>query len=985
MSRDERQNNDFKRREFLRLAGFALGGTTLVGCSRGVEHGVMPFLVRPEEVTPGKAYWYASVCGACPAGCGVLTKNRDGRPIKLEGNPDHPVSAGGLCAIGQASVVGLYDSKRLRNPLRQGQPATWREVDREIADRLAAVLTSGGGVRFLTDSTSGPTERRRIADFLAPFGGRHVTYDAFSVSAIADAHRETHGLRVVPRYRFERAEVIVGLGADFLGQWLSPVEHAAGYRAGRAIDHGAEKFSHHIQLESRMTLTGSNADRRVVVPSGAMASIAAQLAGELAKLSGTRPPFGSTPASPVDVATIAEIARALWDAPRGRTLVVCGENDLTAQRLTNYVNHLLGNYAPDAGKSTIDLDGHAAGHHGDEQELARLLDEIEAGSVAALFVRGINPLYDLPDGERVARALERVELVVSFAERENETARLAGFVCPEPHYLEAWGDAESVAGVVSLRQPALRSIGSTRPLLESLATWSGRNASAYDLLRESWRSEVFPRRQADAPSSFDAFWNATLHDGSVRLQREDTAHAFDASAVTAPRGWREPETDAWALELHPSAGMFDGRHAHNPWLHELPDPIAKTVWDNFAAISRAAADALDVSDGDVIRLTVDGTSEASIELPALVQSGQHTQTVAVGLGYGREGTDRFARVGPQWLEGRLTLEPGETIGTNAAPLLAWSDGRLAYGGRRVRVEKAGRRHTLVTTQLHHSLDVPKRLAMGGKTHRAIAQETTLAEWRRDPGAGGHGHHDTATLWHDHPKEPHHWGMAIDLTACTGCSACVIACQAENNVPVVGKDEVRRAREMHWMRIDRYYGGEEPEVDVVHMPMMCQHCDNAPCETVCPVQATVQSAEGLNQQIYNRCVGTRYCANNCPYKVRRFNWFDYPHDDRLQNLVLNPDVTVRSRGVMEKCSLCVQRIQDAKAEAKRVGRPLADGDIQPACAQSCPANAIAFGDTNDPESQVAQRKHDPRHFTVLEELGVKPVVGYLTLVRNREEE
>ena len=397
-------------------------------------------------------------------------------------------------------------------------------------------------------------------------------------------------------------------------------------------------------------------------------------------------------------------------------------------------------------------------------------------------------------------------------------------------------------------------------------------------------TNVFPRRAADAASTFDAFWNQALHDGFVRLREPGMPaglRPFEMSAVTAPGAWSAPGSDEFVLDLHPSAGMLDGRHAHNPWLHELPDPIAKTVWDNFAAFSPAAAESLGLTNGDVVRITT-GAEGLSIELPALVQPGQHERTVAIALGYGRQGTDRFAQVGPQWLEGRPTVENGETIGGNAAPLLDWVDGSLTYSGRRVRVEKTGRRHELVTTQLHHSLEIPAKLAMGHDTERHIVQETTLAAWRRDPGAGGgHGHHDLPSLWPDHPKRPHHWGMAIDLTACTGCSACVIACQAENNIPVVGKDEVRRAREMHWMRIDRYYSGEGSDVDVVHMPMMCQHCDNAPCETVCPVQATVHSAEGLNQQVYNRCVGTRYCANNCPYKVRRFNWFDYPHEDRCR--------------------------------------------------------------------------------------------------------
>jgi len=429
MNRDDKKNHDAGRREFMRLAGFTVGATALMGCSRGVEHGVMPFLVRPEEITPGKAYWYASVCAGCAAGCGILAKGRDGRPIKLEGNREHPLSTGGLCAIGQAGVVGLYDAHRLRKPLRDGQAARWVEIDQQIDNTLASLRSSGGSVRFLTDSVTGPAEREAIATFLSEFkDSRHVTYDPISTSAIADAHLRTHGARIIPRYRFDRARTIVGLGADFLGPWISPVEHTAGYRAGRKIEEGAEEFSHHVQLESRMTLTGSNADRRIVVPGGSMTLIAAWLADALAKASGRPTPWSSLPACPIEAHEIADLAQKLWSSPRGRTLVVCGENDVTAQKLTNFINHLLGNYGAAAAGTTLDLEGGSSRRHGDDGELRTLLDEVEAGAVDALFVRGVNPLYDLPVGESLAPAMDKIKLVVSFAERENETTRHAGFV-----------------------------------------------------------------------------------------------------------------------------------------------------------------------------------------------------------------------------------------------------------------------------------------------------------------------------------------------------------------------------------------------------------------------------------------------------------------------------------------------------------------------------------------------------------------------------
>jgi molybdopterin-containing oxidoreductase family iron-sulfur binding subunit len=968
------------RREFMQLAGFSLGAAGLTGCMRGQEHGVVPYLDRPEEITPGKAYWYASVCGGCAAGCGMLSKDRDGRPIKLEGNPDHPLSGGALCAIGQASVLALYDSQRLMEPLKDGTKTPWSVIDEEIASRLQSLPR--GRVRFLVDSLTGPTEREAIDGFLRRFpDGRQVSYDSISFSAIPDAHEATHGRRFLPHYRFENARTIVAVHADFLGGWLSPVEYTAAYSKGRRLEGDAAGFSRHIQFESRMTLTGSKADRRFTIPAGGSAVLLAHIADTLARKRGVVTPWGSPPACPIGADEIESVVLELEHAGPGASLVVCGENDLTAQKLVNFINHLLGNYGGTAANTTLDTERVSRQYHGSESQLRALLDEIEAGAVDALFLRGVNPCYDLPEGGQLAEAMRKIPLVIHFSDQNNETAERSAYVCPEPHFLEAWGDSEPLSGVAALRQPALRAIGSTRPMMASLAVWSGSNASAYEQLRTAWQRRVYPRRKHEM--NFDTFWNTALHDGVVELRSPSPAagysYTFDASSIATPAdGMMAPE-GSLQIELHASYAVLDGRHAHNAWLHEMPDPITKTVWANHVAISPATAERSGVSDGDVVRLTGENTS---MELPVLIQPGQDDGCAAIAVGYGRSGTDRFAEVGPQWWEGKLTVEPGQTIGVSAAPMIVWDQGVRVMSGRPVRLERTDRHEPLTTTQLHHTLEIPKRLSMGEGGPRPIIQETTLAAWRKNPHSGAHVEHEQPSLWPDHPKGPHHWGMTIDLSACTGCSACVIACQVENNIPVVGRDEVSRAREMHWMRIDRYYDGEGANADVVHMPMLCQHCDNAPCETVCPVQATAQSAEGLNQQIYNRCVGTRYCANNCPYKVRRFNWFTYPREDALQNLLLNPDVTVRSRGVMEKCSFCVQRIQNGKAESKRTGIPLQDGAIQPACAQSCPAQAIVFGDSKDPDSQLTAKKNDARHFTVLAELAVKPVVGYMTLVRNR---
>jgi Fe-S-cluster-containing dehydrogenase component len=590
------------------------------------------------------------------------------------------------------------------------------------------------------------------------------------------------------------------------------------------------------------------------------------------------------------------------------------------------------------------------------------------------------------------RDMARVPLIVSCADRIDETAALAHCVCPDHHYLESWTDAEPVAGVVSLTQPVIHPVGATRSILETLAVWNREPNRAVEIVRAHWAQTIFPR--AAGVASFEEFWDRTLERGAAEVSYAAAAvRSFDRSAVQPVVSARRQIPGTLTLVLYPKIGMLDGRHAHNAWLHELPDPISKVTWDNYACLSPARAAALGLSDGDVVRLEALGEGHAqTLEIPAFVQPGQDDRIVAVALGYGRKGTDRFVHVGPQWLQARPTGGDDGLVGRNAAPFLRVIDGRLQYTAAAVTVVKTGRFSPLASTQTHHTLTPPARLTVAGTEPRPIVQELTFAALlgEADGKRQGRDQADASTrrgreLWpRDHPYPGHRWALAIDLSACTGCSACVVACQAENNVPVVGRDEVRRHREMHWIRLDRYYAGDGADVDVVYQPMLCQHCEHAPCETVCPVLATTHSDEGLSQQVYNRCVGTRYCENNCPYKVRRFNWFEYPRQDRLQNLVLNPDVTVRSRGVMEKCSFCVQRIQEARIETRRAGRAIRDGDIQTACQQTCPSQAIVFGDGNDPKSRVAQLSASARGFHVLEELNVLPATTYLKIVRNRPE-
>jgi molybdopterin-containing oxidoreductase family iron-sulfur binding subunit len=1009
------------RREFLKAAGFTFAGALLSGCQRAPVEEAIPPLAQSEDIVAGQAIDYASTCGACSAGCGMLVKSRDGRPIKLEGDPDHPLSHGGLCAAGQASLLGLYDRMRLLHPLHEGREVTWDEIDRGVRARLDAVRRQGGAVRLLTGTITSPTTVALVRRFLAGFAdGRQVVYDPISCSAILDAHVRTHGLRLLPRYHLDRADVILSLDADFLGTWISPVEFTSAYRAGRVQVGGAPRSSYHVQIESRLSVTGSKADERVCIAPDEMGPIITHLAIGLAKRAGVLlGADGPALAGPWD-----RLAERLWQARR-RSVVLCGSQDVPTQVVCNFINHLLGNYG-----STLDVERPSLQRQGSDQDLEVLLREIRERKLAALFVLDSNPVHDLPDGESLAQALAQVPLVVYWGERLNETARHAQYVCPHPHYLESWDDAEPVSGIISLRQPTIPRLGNTRPVIESLAAWTGtgrpafRPASgasivaslgspqgqgpllaaselvpakpktAYDLVKESWYAHVFPRQTKKR--SFQAFWDEAVQQGHVEVAPARVpVRPFDLTAVQALESWLQPAKartptptlpETCTLVLYAKVGMPDGSHAYNPWLQELPDPITKVTWDNYASLSQAAAAQRGLGEGDVIRLEVPGHDGRSrtLELPVFIQPGQHDRVVAVALGYGSALSARFAGIGPQWLQARPTVGKNGLVGHNAAPLLGWEGGTLRYVRPGVTVTPTGNKSPLASTQSHHTLSVPAHLAPPGLQRRPIIQETTVAELARpQAGSAPTPVQKPADLWPaDHPAAGHRWGMVIDLNACTGCSACVIACQAENNIPVVGKDEVQRQREMHWLRIDRYYTETETRFDVAHQPMLCHHCAHAPCETVCPVLATVHSEEGLNEQVYNRCVGTRYCANNCPYKVRRFNWFAYAHEDSLQNLVLNPDVTVRSRGVMEKCTFCVQRIQEAKIEAKTRGEPLADGAIQTACQQSCPAHAIVFGDLNAPGSKVARQQQDARHYQVLAELNIGPAVGYLKAVRNR---
>lgn len=952
---------DLPRRDFFKWMGLS-AATFAAACSRAPVKKVVPYLEPPEDITPGVPVWYASSCGACPAGCGALIKARDGRPIKLEGNDAHPASAGGLCAVGQASVLSLYDAARARGPLAKGRAASWDAIDERVKAGLASAAAAGSAIRIVLPVSVGPTAEAAVRRLLDAFPtAKVVRHDPLGdVEALAEAHGATHGVRAVPLHHFDRARLIVSVGADFLGTWVSPVVFAAQYARGRRLRGEAMRPSRHVQIEPIMTLTGSNADERLISAPGEELAVLAALGRALSAGSGhpqeadIAAALAGVPAPELDAAALGRIAGELRRA-RGAALVVCGSADPAAQAAAAAVNELIGAYGAtiEHGEPSA-LESHTVGFEA-------FLEELGRGEVGAALLAGVNPVYDHPRGPELGALLAKVPLTVTTSDRRDETSAFVELLAPDHHFLESWGDTAPRRGLLGLRQPGVLALHDTRSAWESILRWSGAPDRYEDFLRRRWEREIFARLE-DPGLDFEDHWVRSVHDGYAEVPApagsgDPGAGAFRAAGLSAAIASRQPAAAPGELSavLHAGVALHGGAPANNAWLQELPDPISKATWGNHAAVAPRLAASLGLATGALARVSV---GERAITLPVLVQPGMHHRAVAIALGYGRKAA------GPI----------GDGVGANAYPLARAARGRIERTAPGAQIAPAGGAVEIPLGQTHASLE--------GRPH---VREMTLADLERGAGEAEERRH--LTLWSGHPYDGHRWGMVVDLAACTGCSACVIACQAENNVAVVGPDEVRRGREMGWMRIDRYYTGDPERPAVVHQPMMCQHCENAPCETVCPVLATVHSTEGLNQQVYNRCVGTRYCANNCPPKVRRFNWFDYHgsgpavhHDNPLARMVLNPDVVVRSRGVMEKCSMCVQRIQAGKAAARAEGRPLADGEIRTACEQSCPAQAIVFGDLNDPSSRIAALAKDRRSYRVLADINVEPVVRYMAKVR-----
>ncbi|MDO9256525.1 MAG: Fe-S-cluster-containing hydrogenase [Bacteroidales bacterium] len=951
---DEIDSKPSSRRNFLKFCGFSFATAAIATSCQNPVQTAIPYLSKPEEVTPGMANHYASTYFDGQDYNGILVKVRDGRPIKIEGNELSSVSQGATSARVQGSVLSLYDDgARFKSPMIAGKESTWNAVDIEVISKLTAASLTGKSIALVTSTIISPSTLSVIEEFKTKFPTtKHITYDAVSSSALLQANNLTFGTQTIPDYYFDKADVIVSFEADFLGTWLMPVEFTRRFAASRRLNAEKRSLSQLTVFESGMSLTGSNADYRFPIKPSQQASVILSLYNEIAKATG-----GTTYSAPASAVDVTKLAQKLIGA-KGNSIVVCGINDTSIQIVVNAINQMLQNYG-----STIDFSASLNIRKGIDEDMTALVKEMNEGKTNAVIFYNVNPVYNYSEPKLLLDGLKKVELTVSLSNAIDETAAVCSVVAPDHHFLESWNDAEPKKGLFSLQQPTINHIYWTRQAQESLLKWAGSTTLFSAYLKQYWQQN-FIGKQSEYTSAAD-FWNYTLQKGVFELPATSAQPAYTAQAVadaaTKAAAVKSAENE---LVFYETIALGNGQHTNNPWMMEMPDPISKVCWDNFAAISPSEAKKLGVVTGDVLKLA------EGLELVAYIQPGQAEGTIAIAYGYGRTKAGKVA----------------DGVGVNVFPFMKMDGGNRKSFMATSAVTKTGKKYNIASTQMYHSME-----------GRDIVRETTLAEWKEKPNSGNEMHEETeklnVTLYKEILYEGHHWGMSIDLNACTGCSACVIGCQAENNVPVVGKAQVELTRIMHWIRIDRYYSADEANPSVYFQPVMCQQCDNAPCENVCPVSATNHSSEGLNQMAYNRCIGTKYCINNCPYKVRRFNWFRYATNDAFDynmnsdmgRMVLNPDVTVRERGVVEKCSFCVQRIQEKKLQAKLENRELADGDIKTACMQVCPAGAIIFGDTNNKQGKLIDLFTDQRNYNLIEEIHTLPSVGYLTKVRNREEE
>ena len=944
----EPENGDWDRREFLKLMGASLALTSL-GCVRRPVEMIIPHVIRPENQVPGVSNYYASSYYDGGEGFGLIVQTREGRPIKVEGQPHHPINGGGMSARAHAHLLELYDPERLKTPCRNlfNKEKTNKETIRASFDELDVDVVNqlkSGKTALLTDYFPSPASLDIMKDFSKAYDVSHFVWDTSGLGAYAQAQQDSFQTsRIIPSYDLNQAEMIVSVQCDFLGTFLSPTEHLKKFSLSRKP---SKHMSRLVVFESLLSLTGTNADSRYVIrPSEevmVLLTIIDEILSKTKQLPDVRRSLRSQLVSLKNESMIRETARQLLKH-KGRGVVLAdssSEESYEIYVLANFINDLLKN-----DQFVINYNNHYTAWSESQPSLNALISQLEKGKIKNVIIHRVNPLYSYSDIQRLTQALRQAELVIYTGDRMDETAQWSHYIIPDHHDLEKWGVWEFQKNLYSIQQPTISPLIESRSFEDNLIVWARYDSRGPHRLQKagSWYEYLRGAMEREGIS-----WKHLLKHGFYQKRTSSIfKNSFNLSLlkklkIKKPSSLKEGQ---WELALYQTVGLRDGRMANVSWLQEFPDPVTKICWDNYLCVAPSDARSFSLSEGQVVR--VQNSKGHVVEVPAHIQPGQSAGVLGLAVGYGRVGAGQIAN----------------QVGVNAYPF--FGDSSL------VSLEVTRRKIPLAAVQDHHSME-----------GRQIVVETTLQKYLKNPSSGIH-RHKVFSLWSEHKYPNEKWGMVIDLNSCTGCGACVVACQSENNIPVVGKKYVLEGREMHWMRIDRYYRGEEDDLrSVVHQPVVCMHCDNAPCETVCPVAATVHSEQGTNDMIYNRCVGTRYCSNNCPYKVRRFNWFNYSdkHQGNLKG-ALNPDVTVRSRGVMEKCTFCIHRIRSKQLKARVSGKDLKEGDIQTACQQSCPAQAIVFGNLNDKKSQVRRAFEDQNAYSLLEELNTKPSVKYKTKIKN----
>jgi MoCo/4Fe-4S cofactor protein with predicted Tat translocation signal len=955
------------RRQFLKLMGASLALAGLNACTRQPTETIVPYVRAPEEIIPGEPLYFASAMPLRGIGTGVLVESHMGRPTKVEGNPEHPASLGAADAFAQASVLSLYDPDRSQVIRNVGEIRPWSAFRDALHLALEAQRERrGAGLRVLTETVTSPTLAQQLHDLLTAFPlARWHQYEPAARDNARAGALLAFGVPAETHYRFEKADVIVSLDADFLACGAGSLRYVRDFTRRRRVQDTAGTMNRLYVVESTPSVTGAIADHRLPLRPTEIDAFARALAAALGL---PRQPSGAEGPNPQWVkAIVADLQQH-----RGAGIVIAGDQQSPAvHALAHAINEALGN----VGQSVIHTDPVEADPIDQNQSLRELVAEMDAGSVEVLLILGGNPVFTAPADVRFAERLAKVGLRIHLSPYDDETSLLCHWQVPEAHYLESWSDVRAHDGTVTIIQPLIAPLYGGRTAHELLAAFGEHpDRSGYDIVRAYWKSR-FVSSGVGGPGSdadFERFWRKALHDGVVPntalpprevALRSDVLASLPAPASGSLSGSapRSDPTESGPAEQAPIAGLeivfrpdptiFDGRFANNGWLQELPKPISKLTWDNAALVSPATAERLGLANEELVELHYEGRA---VRAPIWITPGHANDCVTVNLGYGRTSAGKV---------GNGTGFNAYAVRTAAAP----------WVGVGLEIRKTGERYALACTQHHHSME-----------GRDLVHAGTLEQYRVHPDLDPATHEPSpyGSLYPEYRYDGYAWGMTIDLNACIGCNACVVACQAENNIAVVGKDQVSRGREMHWIRIDRYYEGGLDNPVTYHQPVPCMHCEDAPCEAVCPVGATVHSSEGLNEMVYNRCVGTKYCSNNCPYKVRRFNFYLYSNwTVESLKMVANPDVTVRSRGVMEKCTYCVQRINHARIQAEKAGRPIRDGEIVTACQQACPAEAIVFGNINDPNSRVARLKADQRNYALLGEVNTRPRTSYIAAVRN----